>query len=183
MNITTIKLSTTASVTYGFHASPFGECLIASSNTTLCFLAFTNNNRAMCLADLRKIFRAHTVAENNAATLPLATTIFGENISSQNITISLNGTDFQQAVWRALCSIPFAATVSYQQVAAMIDKPHAHRAVARAIGANAISVIIPCHRVLRKDGSLGGYRWGIGIKKRLLDYEKSYCAGSSGNFS
>jgi O-6-methylguanine DNA methyltransferase len=82
------------------------------------------------------------------------------------------GTEFQCAVWKALLTINSGTTLSYQQFAQKVDKPTAWRAVANAVGANPIAYFIPCHRVIRSDGTLGGYRWGLEKKKKLLDDEK-----------
>ena len=86
------------------------------------------------------------------------------------------GTDFQLSVWRALTQIPHGATVCYQDIAKKIGKPKANRAVGSAVGANPISVLIPCHRVIRASGRLGNYRWGMDRKLALLDAEQE--AGS-----
>lgn len=83
------------------------------------------------------------------------------------------GTDFQKAVWRALRDIPSGETVTYSELASRIGKPESVRAVAAACGANPIAVIVPCHRVIGKDGSLTGYAWGIEKKRMLLDREKA----------
>lgn len=85
--------------------------------------------------------------------------------------IELQGTDFQKQVWRALMEIKPGTTKTYKQVAEMIGKPTAVRAVASAIGKNTIPVLVPCHRVIRSDGKIGGYRWGIRRKKKLLKDE------------
>lgn len=81
------------------------------------------------------------------------------------------GTPFQQKVWKELCKIPVGQTRTYEDIAKKIGKPSAIRAVANAIGKNTLPVVVPCHRVIRKDGTLGGYRWGIEKKKRLLARE------------
>ncbi len=81
------------------------------------------------------------------------------------------GTPFQQKVWAELCNIPYGQTRTYEDIAKKIGKPTAIRAVAHAIGKNSLPVVVPCHRVIRKDGSLGGYRWGIAKKKKLLALE------------
>lgn len=83
----------------------------------------------------------------------------------------LRGTRFQQAVWQALATIPAGQTRSYQEIARQIGRPNAVRAVGSACGANPISVLIPCHRVIRSDGSYQGYHWGIEMKTRLLNKE------------
>ena len=85
--------------------------------------------------------------------------------------LDLNGTAFQQRVWRALRDIPAGETASYAEIAARIGAPGAVRAVARACAANDIAVVIPCHRVVRQDGALSGYRWGVARKRALLERE------------
>ena len=87
-------------------------------------------------------------------------------------TIHPIGTEFQQAVWNALQQIPVGVTTTYAKIADAINRPKAVRAVGTAIGANPIAFLIPCHRVIRTDGGLGGYRWGLEIKKMMLEWEK-----------
>ncbi|MCP3689403.1 MAG: MGMT family protein, partial [Gammaproteobacteria bacterium] len=88
------------------------------------------------------------------------------------------GTAFQMQVWRFLTSIDEGKVLTYSELAAQIDKPKAIRAVASACAANRIGVLIPCHRVLRSDGSLGGYRWGLERKRALLDAERAPSSAS-----
>lgn len=85
-----------------------------------------------------------------------------------------HGTDFQQAVWQTLCQIPYGQTISYKELACNIGKPTAFRACANANGKNLISLIVPCHRVIASDGSLGGYTGGVWIKQTLLDLESRF---------
>jgi len=89
-----------------------------------------------------------------------------------DLDLDLIGTDFQKIVWDELRLIPFGRTATYQDIARKIKRPTAVRAVANAISANPVAIVIPCHRVIRSDGSLGGYRWGEKLKKRLLNLEK-----------
>ncbi|RPJ09132.1 MAG: methylated-DNA--[protein]-cysteine S-methyltransferase [Spirochaetaceae bacterium] len=104
-----------------------------------------------------------------------------------DIRLAPAGTDFQKLVWRALCRIPYGATITYSGLAKATGKPRAVRAVANAVAKNPIGIIIPCHRVIASDGSLGGYSAGLGdgnprneknlsVKKNLLDIEKKYRA-------
>lgn len=88
-----------------------------------------------------------------------------------SLPLDIQGTAFQQQVWQALRAIPYGETVSYQQLAKAIGKPNAVRAVASACGANKLAIVIPCHRVVRGDGSLSGYRWGVSRKAQILRRE------------
>jgi AraC family transcriptional regulator of adaptative response/methylated-DNA-[protein]-cysteine methyltransferase len=88
-----------------------------------------------------------------------------------DLPLDIRGTAFQQQVWQALRAIPAGRTASYAEVAAMIGRPTATRAVAQACAANALAVAIPCHRVVRTDGEISGYRWGVARKRELLDRE------------
>lgn len=88
-----------------------------------------------------------------------------------DIPLDIRGTPFQKRVWKALCKIPLGKTVSYTNIAKKLNMPKAARAVGSACGANEIAIIIPCHRVLKNDGSISGYRWGIEYKQKLLAIE------------
>ena len=90
--------------------------------------------------------------------------------------LDLRGTAFQRLVWRALRDIPPGATASYAQIAARVGRPKATRAVARACAANPVAILVPCHRVVGGDGSLGGYRWGVERKRALLERERRVSA-------
>ena len=92
-------------------------------------------------------------------------------MSSNEIVLHLYGTDFQIKVWRALLEIPFGNTSTYSDIAKAINNPRALRAVGTAIGRNPVAILVPCHRVLRSDGGIGGYYWGIEKKKILLEWE------------
>jgi AraC family transcriptional regulator of adaptative response/methylated-DNA-[protein]-cysteine methyltransferase len=91
-----------------------------------------------------------------------------------NLPLDIRGTAFQQRVWQALRQIPAGSTVSYTEIAKRIGAPKAVRAVAQACGANSLAVAIPCHRVVKNDGSLSGYRWGVERKRALLQKEEAY---------
>jgi AraC family transcriptional regulator of adaptative response/methylated-DNA-[protein]-cysteine methyltransferase len=90
-----------------------------------------------------------------------------------DVALDLRGTDFQKQVWKALCEIPSGTTVTYAQLAERIGRPSAVRAVASAVAANHVAVLVPCHRVIRTGGALGGYRWGLDRKRALLEAERS----------
>ncbi|HTO58394.1 MAG TPA: methylated-DNA--[protein]-cysteine S-methyltransferase, partial [Pseudomonadales bacterium] len=88
-----------------------------------------------------------------------------------DLPLDVRGTAFQQRVWRALTEIPLGSTQSYADIARKLGEPHATRAVAQACAANPLAIAIPCHRVVRKDGALSGYRWGVERKRALLERE------------
>ncbi|MBV8337797.1 MAG: methylated-DNA--[protein]-cysteine S-methyltransferase, partial [Alphaproteobacteria bacterium] len=93
-----------------------------------------------------------------------------------DLPLDIRGTAFQARVWRALQKIPLGRTATYSEIAAAIGQPRAVRAVAQACAANKVAVLVPCHRVIRSDGDLGGYRWGVERKQELLDRERSAAA-------
>ncbi len=94
-------------------------------------------------------------------------------LQQQQVTLDLHGSAFQQLVWQHIAAIPPAATLSYRQLAQAAGREQAVRAVASACGANPLALVIPCHRVLRSDGGLGGYRWGVARKQALLTLESA----------
>lgn len=156
------------SISYGFYESPFGRCIIAVMGEAVCYLAFVDTKDAEAMRELREQIKHETYREDAALIAKMGAAIFG----GTQPKLQFSGTPFQMNVWRALCNIPAGKTVSYHDVAQQIGKPKAVRAVANAVGANPISYLIPCHRVIRKSGALGGYRWGLEKKRALLQYEK-----------
>ncbi len=160
-------------VRYGFHTTPFGECLLGLTERGICHLAFVQGqSREMALAQARSAWRYADFIHDQAATQPYASQIFNPAGGSwQALPLLLNGTNFQIKVWEALLRIPSGTLVTYQDVAAAIGMPGAARAVGQAIGRNPLAVIIPCHRVIRKDGDYGDYRYGSARKKALLGWE------------
>lgn len=154
--------------TFGFADSPFGECCIAFSNNGICALTFPENHEG-AYADLEYRFPETDFIQNDEKAARLAFQIFEKG---ERPVLKPIGTDFQQSVWEALKLIPAGKTTTYAQIAEAIGRPKAVRAVGTAIGANPIAFLIPCHRVIRSDGSLGGFRWGLDCKKRILEWEK-----------
>ena len=123
---------------------------------------------------LRHRFPRATILGGDAAFEQVVATVIGcveQPARGLDLPLDVRGTAFQQRVWQALREIPAGSTVSYRDIAARIGAPNAARAVAQACGANALAVAIPCHRVVRTDGSLSGYRWGIERKRTLLTRE------------
>ncbi len=160
-------------IRYGFHPSPFGECLLALTGRGVCHLGFVQaGGRESALARLRADWPGAALSEDPQATRPYAQQVFSPAGGSwQALPLVLRGTNFQIKVWEALLRIPSGSLVTYEKVAAAIGLPSAARAVGQAIGRNPLAVIIPCHRVIRKDGEIGSYRYGSARKKALLGWE------------
>jgi AraC family transcriptional regulator, regulatory protein of adaptative response / methylated-DNA-[protein]-cysteine methyltransferase len=162
---------------YGFHASPFGDALLIATERGVAGLAFVNDDamqtRQEALADMMQRWpKAHYV-EKPEVTAPHAKVIFNATkwSAEQPVRLVMIGTDFDVRVWETLLKIPMGRAVSYTDIARHIGSPSASRAVGSAVGRNPISFVVPCHRVLRGDGSLGGYHWGLTRKRALIGWE------------
>jgi AraC family transcriptional regulator of adaptative response/methylated-DNA-[protein]-cysteine methyltransferase len=158
---------------YGFHPSPFGECLIALTARGICHLGFVPpEGKLAALAELAAEWPRARLEEAPRATAPIARRLFARgNGRSPEIGLHVPGTNFQIKVWEALLRIPPGRVVSYEDLPRHIPAPRAVRAVANAVAHNPVAWLIPCHRVIRKSGALGGYRWGETRKKALLAWE------------
>ena len=150
-----------------------GRVLVAATSRGVCSITF-GDDRAAMLAELHERFPHAVVLPSDKAHDALAAkivTMVDAARLAANLPLDLIGTAFQQKVWRALQQIPHGTTSTYSEIARRIGSPRAVRAVGTACGKNPLSFAVPCHRVLREDGSLGGYRWGLERKKRLLERE------------
>lgn len=160
------------SITYGFHPSPFGECLLAVTERGICNLAFVQNDgRASVLDELKRNWPKSTFGEDATQTQPFIEQIFNPVKGGQALPLILKGTNFQIQVWQALLKIPAGSVVSYDELAAMMGQPGAARAVGNAVGRNPIGFVIPCHRVIRKIGAIGDYHWNVARKRAILGWE------------
>ncbi|HEY6219007.1 MAG TPA: bifunctional DNA-binding transcriptional regulator/O6-methylguanine-DNA methyltransferase Ada [Gemmatimonadaceae bacterium] len=161
-------------IQFGTTSTPIGEVLVAYTSRGVCSVTLGSDRRAL-EAELREQFDAADIRpadEGGTARISsVVKAVQGDEAGS--IPLDLSGTDFQLLVWRALQRIPRGQTRSYREVAESIGRPSATRAVARACSQNQVAVVIPCHRVVRGDGALGGYRWGMDRKRRLLDQESA----------
>ena len=159
-------------IRYGAHPSPFGQCLIMRTTRGVCGLAFTAPAAIRAaFAELARHFESATLIEDAGAVADIAERIFGGPGSRSDITLHLRGTPFRIKVWRALLSIPPGCVTSYHDLACRIGSPGASRAAGNAVASNPVAWIIPCHRVIRASGVLGGYRWGPGRKLAMLSRE------------
>ena len=163
-------------ISAGFHESPFGEALIASTDRGVCALTFHEGSRKAALRELASRWPNATIEERPRVTAPLSARIFAalEVRDPEGLVplgLLVRGTNFQVKVWRALLQIPAGSVATYEDIATAIGAPSAVRAVGTAIGRNPVAFLIPCHRVIRTTGALGGYRWGLPRKRAMLAWE------------
>ncbi len=162
-----------ARVEYATGRTTLGVVLVARSARGLCAILLGDAANEL-IVDLRRRMATAELVEGGAAVDRLLATVI-EYIESPGTSLDLpldaRGTAFQQRVWQALRSIPPGETATYTEIAWRIGAPQSARAVARACGANPLAVAIPCHRVVRADGELSGYRWGVERKRALLQKE------------
>ena len=160
-------------IRYAIATSWLGPTLLAQSAQGICALFMGDVPEALA-ADLRRRFPRAVLIGSDADCLQRIAPLLGSlNVGGMTAGLPLNlcGTAFQQNVWRALLEIPAGGTASYTDIARRIDAPRAVRAVAQACGANPVAVVVPCHRVVCRDGALSGYRWGVNRKRALLERE------------
>ena len=163
-----------ATIRYACSDSAIGRMLIAATDRGICSIQFGRSD-AELIEGLKREFPFATRKMDEGTIRPWLEALLGKIGGSDldcSLPVDIRATAFQRRVWTHLQSIPFGETKTYSQVAKAIGHPKACRAVARACATNPVAVAIPCHRVVRGDGSLGGYRWGIGRKKALLALER-----------
>jgi AraC family transcriptional regulator of adaptative response/methylated-DNA-[protein]-cysteine methyltransferase len=161
-------------VRYGFHASQFGMALAMVTPRGLCGLAFADEGEEdKALIDMRRRWPNALYIEDPVATAPYAARIFDSQKWSLDdpLRIVFIGTDFEVRVWETLMRIPLGKATTYSSIASCVERPTAARAVGAAIGKNPMSFVVPCHRVLGKDGNLTGYHWGLTRKRAILGWE------------
>lgn len=162
-------------VTWGFHDSPLGTALIAVTPLGICSLQFADSaaERRAAVARLRDEWPAATLVESTARTKKAARQALGSlGAPTGPLAVHVRGTNFQLKVWSALLHIAPGTVTTYEEIAGVIGQPRAVRAVGSAVGRNPVSLLIPCHRVIRKSGSLGGYAWGLERKEIILRVEE-----------
>lgn len=162
-------------ITYTIAESVFGALLVATTERGVCTVALGDSHDAL-VKSLRTDFPSADIERADDAHRDWVEEIvshIGGGNAGLTAPLDLRGTEFQQKVWALLRKIPRGRTRSYAEIAAALGNPQATRAVARACASNRIAVVIPCHRVVRTDGTLGGYRWGVERKERLLARERA----------
>ena len=168
---------------YGFHPSPFGEALLLATERGVAGLAFVNEDKGQTQSEalidmIQRWPKAKFIAAPERTT-PFAAQIFETSRwgAQRPVRLVMIGTDFEVRVWQTLLKIPMGRAVSYMDIARHLGQPTASRAVGSAVGRNPISFVVPCHRVLRGDGSLGGYHWGLTRKRALIGWETGRVSG------
>lgn len=166
-------------IRYASYATPFGNCLIASTATGICHISFTGNSSDETAALKAAFPRAQLIEEPTPLHQDALQLFSGNRNDLHKIKLHLKGTPFQLKVWEALLRIPFGGVGTYASIAKNIDMPRAVRAVGSAVGDNPVAYLIPCHRVIRSTGAFGDYHWGAARKKAILGWEAAKTYGET----
>ena len=155
-------------IRWGWLETPFGDALAMATDRGLCGMAFVGDgSREDAFEDLRRRWPEAGYVEDAALVAPMAE----RALAGQGGQLNLIGAPFQIKVWEALLRVPTGHVTTYSEIAGAVGHPKAVRAVGTAVGRNPISFLIPCHRALRKSGELGGYHWGLPVKRAILAWE------------
>lgn len=158
-------------ISWGWFESPFGPVLAMGTEKGLCGMAFAaETGEAAAMEDLTGRWPGAEYVEDPMMLRPWVLSAFGADHAAET-PLYLIGAPFQIKVWEALLRVPSGHVTSYSEIAQSVGNPRAVRAVGSAVGRNPISWLIPCHRALRKSGGLGGYHWGLPVKRAMLAYE------------
>jgi AraC family transcriptional regulator of adaptative response/methylated-DNA-[protein]-cysteine methyltransferase len=160
-------------IKYGFHLSPFGKCLIGTTERGVCYLAFVDEREQQAVDEMKRKWPNASLKSHKTEIAKIAKKIFGGRRSGKQIPVMLTGTPFQLKVWEALIRIPPGQVLSYSDIAKAIGSPNASRAVGTALGSNTVAYLIPCHRVIRETGEFGEYHWGTARKRAVLAWESA----------
>lgn len=157
-------------IVYGVHGTPFGKCLVGVCEHGICHMSFFRSAPEMHTEEFRKIWRNPRNRRDDEKTAEVLrnSLFFPEKHPPE---ILLLGTRFQIRVWKKLLEIQEGETMSYSDLAESIGEPAAVRAVSNAVAGNPVAYLVPCHRVIGKAGDLHGYRWGLDVKRAILEYE------------
>lgn len=158
---------------YGFHETPFGLALMGVTDRGICWLSFlqADEEPRKELDKMKTHWHNSVFSENAELTQNFVDQVFNRVNLKQPLHVFVKGTNFQIKVWEALLKVPMGAVTTYQAIASSIKNPRAMQAVGSAVGSNHIAYLIPCHRVIRKDGILGEYRWSAARKKSIIGWE------------
>lgn len=166
------------SINYSFADTLFGNIIVAATPKGLCYMAFADEEQEAFDA-LRVIFPKAAYQQQIDEIQQRALSFFSRDMSDPvELKCHLKGTDFQLKVWETLLKIPMGQLTTYGEIASRIENPKASRAVGTAVGDNPVSLLIPCHRVIRSSGELGGYHWGLTRKAAILGWEAARVEGA-----
>ena len=160
-------------VYYGLHLTPFGTALIGVTDRGICWLSFppTDQDSRHAIEEMKNYWHNSVFNEDVSLTASFIEKIFVHQSLPKKLHVFVKGTNFQVKVWEALLRIPMGKVTTYQEIARSVKKVNASQAVGSAVGSNHIAYLIPCHRVIRKDGVLGEYRWDSWRKKGMIGWE------------
>ncbi len=166
-------------IQYGLHETPFGLALIGVTERGICWLSFitTDEDPKHELEKMKEHWHNSVFHQDQKLTNGFIASIFGHGSNEKKLHVFVKGTNFQVKVWEALLRLPFGSVTTYQGIAEKIQNPKAMQAVGSAVGSNHIAYLIPCHRVIRKDGILGEYRWNPTRKKSMIGWEMAKASG------
>jgi AraC family transcriptional regulator, regulatory protein of adaptative response / methylated-DNA-[protein]-cysteine methyltransferase len=170
-------------VEYGFHDTPFGRVLLGATERGICWLSFIQSDEdpKYELERMKAHWHNSLFHKDESITSVFVDQVFAQKdkttIGTKPLHLLVKGTNFQVKVWEALLKIPMGDVTTYQGIAQQIQSPKAMQAVGSAVGSNHIAFLIPCHRVIRKDGILGEYRWSSTRKKSIIGWEMAKMVG------
>lgn len=160
-------------IQYGICSTPFGEAVLGWTLRGICYLQFINNTQQTVIDELYRQWPKANITLNKEEAAKKGNDIFSSSLERGKIHLLLKGTNFQIKVWEALINTHSSQQLSYSQVSQLIDSPKASRAVGTALANNTIGYLIPCHRVIKNNGEIGNYRWGIERKTAMLAWEQA----------
>ncbi len=164
------KVRAATRLVYGIHGTRFGKCLVGVCEKGMCHMSFFRSDSKTHLENFCKMWPNPNNRRDEEETRAMVQQIFPPK-GNQSPEILLFGTPFQLRVWGKLLEVPKGDTISYSDLAESVKKPDSVRAVSNAVANNPVAYIVPCHRIIGKDGDLHGYRWGLEVKRAILEYE------------
>ncbi|GAA4650141.1 methylated-DNA--[protein]-cysteine S-methyltransferase [Kistimonas scapharcae] len=156
---------------FGLAPTPFGQALLGWTPRGICHLVFCDSDESVQIESLKSRWPESTLQRDDLAASQLSGRIFAKELERGKLHLVIRGTNFQIKVWEALLQVPSSRVVSYRQLAELAGVPKAQRAVGSALAANTVGYLIPCHRVIRSDGELGSFRWGVARKQAIQTWE------------
>lgn len=156
---------------YGYTDTPFGECFVAGTQDGICTFQFCDGNQEELITEMKKEWSRASFTRDNALAHDTVQKAFFPRAKDVPLKLWLKGTPFQFKVWRSLLDIPCGTVISYSKLAQLIGNPNAIRAAASAVARNPVGFIIPCHRIVRNDGTIGQYHWTPERKAAIIEWE------------